>query len=587
MKVLVIGSGGREHALVWKILQSIKVDQVYCAPGNAGISNIAECVNIKANNIKGLLDFALQNSIDLTVVGPEIPLALGIVNQFEKKGLRIFGPCIKAAQIEASKSFSRYIMEKYNIPIARGSSFDDPDKAIQYIKEQPTPIVVKADGLAAGKGVIICNTHDEAINSVRTIMTDKVFGDAGNKIIIEECLVGEESSFLAFTDGKSVLPLPSSQDHKAIYDNDEGPNTGGMGAYSPAPVIDRIMHDKIMDEVMYPVVKGLNAEGIKYSGVLYAGIMVVKDKIYVLEFNVRFGDPECQPLLMRLKSDLVDIIDACIDTRLDQCKLDIDPRPSVCVVLSSDGYPKSYDKGMPINGLENNFDENIVKIFHAGTALKDDKIIANGGRVLGVTALGDDIKNAINTAYETVKEIQWDGVYCRKDIGKKAVDRLTQIPKVGIVMGSDSDLSIMKAAAMIFKMFGINYEMTVASAHRTPARAAKFAEEAEERGMKIIIAGAGMAAHLAGVLAAHTPLPVIGVPINASSLQGFDALLSTVQMPPGVPVATMGIGKPGAKNAALLAVQMLSIADNDLKEKFKAYKKQMVAEVEAKAKKIS
>jgi len=587
MKVLVIGSGGREHALVWKILQSIKVDQVYCAPGNAGISNIAECVNIKANNIKGLLDFALQNSIDLTVVGPEIPLALGIVNQFEKKGLRIFGPCIKAAQIEASKSFSRYIMEKYNIPIARGSSFDDPDKAIQYIKEQPTPIVVKADGLAAGKGVIICNTHDEAINSVRTIMTDKVFGDAGNKIIIEECLVGEEASFLAFTDGKSVLPLPSSQDHKAIYDNDEGPNTGGMGAYSPAPVIDRIMHDKIMDEVMYPVVKGLNAEGIKYSGVLYAGIMVVKDKIYVLEFNVRFGDPECQPLLMRLKSDLVDIIDACIDTRLDQCKLDIDPRPSVCVVLSSDGYPKSYDKGMPINGLENNFDENIVKIFHAGTALKDDKIIANGGRVLGVTALGDDIKNAINTAYETVKEIQWDGVYCRKDIGKKAVDRLTQIPKVGIVMGSDSDLSIMKAAAMIFKMFGINYEMTVASAHRTPARAAKFAEEAEERGMKIIIAGAGMAAHLAGVLAAHTPLPVIGVPINASSLQGFDALLSTVQMPPGVPVATMGIGKPGAKNAALLAVQMLSIADNDLKEKFKAYKKQMVAEVEAKAKKIS
>ncbi|KPA10558.1 phosphoribosylamine--glycine ligase [Candidatus Magnetomorum sp. HK-1] len=586
MKILVIGSGGREHALVWKILQSSKVSHVYCAPGNAGIKNIAECVDIKAENIQGLLSFALQQSIDLTVVGPEVPLALGLVNRFEKEGLRVFGPCKKAAQIEASKSFSRFIMEKYKIPIARGSSFDDADIAIEYIRTQPTPIVVKADGLAAGKGVIICNTHDDAINAVNTIMTDRIFGDAGNKVLIEECLVGEEASFLAFTDGNTVLPLPSSQDHKAIYDNDEGPNTGGMGAYSPAPVIDRIMHDKIMDEVMIPVVEGLKAEGIQYRGVLYAGIMVVKDRIYVLEFNVRFGDPECQPLLMRLKTDIVDIMEACIDTRLDQCKLDIDPRSSVCVVLSSEGYPKSYESGMPISGLNKDFDENVVKVFHAGTAQKEDEIVTNGGRVLGVTALGDDIKSAIDNAYEAVKSIQWDGIYYRKDIGKKAVDRLALAPKVGIVMGSDSDLSIMKAAAMIFKQFGIPYEMTVASAHRTPARAAKFAEDAEKKGMKIIIAGAGMAAHLAGVLAAHTPIPVIGVPINASSLQGLDALLSTVQMPPGVPVATMGIGKPGAKNAALLAVQMLSIADNSLKEKFKEYKQKMVAEVEAKAKKI-
>ncbi|MBF0449841.1 MAG: phosphoribosylamine--glycine ligase [Candidatus Magnetomorum sp.] len=586
MKILVIGSGGREHALVWKILQSPKVSHVYCAPGNAGIAEIAECVDISAENIQALLDFTVQTSIDLTVVGPEVPLSLGLVNRFEKEGLRVFGPRKRAAQIEASKSFSRFIMEKYNIPVARGCSFNNVDNAIQYIQSQPTPIVVKADGLAAGKGVIICNTHDDAIEAVHTIMTNRVFGDAGNTVLIEECLVGEEASFLAFTDGTTVLPLPSSQDHKAIYDNDQGPNTGGMGAYSPAPVIDRIMHDKVMNDIMIPVIKGLKAEGIRYCGVLYAGLMIVQNKIFVLEFNVRFGDPECQPLLMRLKTDLVDIMEACIDGRLDQCKLDIDQRPSVCVVMSSDGYPQSYHRGMPINGLDQPFDNKTVKIFHAGTTIKDEAVVVNGGRVLGVTALGDTIEDAIEHAYDAVKRIQWDGVYYRKDIGQKAVNRITQAPLVGIVMGSDSDLSIMTSAAMVFKQFGVPYEMTVASAHRTPERAATFAQNAEQKGIKVIIAGAGMAAHLAGVLAAHTCLPVIGVPINASSLQGLDALLSTVQMPPGVPVATMGIGKPGAKNAALLAVQMLSLSDDGLRKKFKAHKQEMADAVEAKAKNI-
>ena len=586
MKVLVIGSGGREHTLVWKISQSPKVSHIYCAPGNAGIASLAECIDIAADNINELLDFAVQNSVDLTVVGPELPLSLGLVNRLEKEGLRVFGPGKMAAQIEASKSFSRYIMEKYNIPIARGASFDDVDKANRYIHSQETPIVVKADGLAAGKGVIICKTHDEAIDAVQKIMVDRLFGNAGKKVVIEECLVGEEASFLAFTDGKTVLPLPSSQDHKAIYDNDQGPNTGGMGAYSPAPIVDRIMHDKVMETIMIPVINGLKAEGINYCGVLYAGLMIVRDKVFVLEFNVRFGDPECQPLLMRLNSDLVDIMEACIDGQLDRFKLDIDPRPSVCVVMASEGYPESYQRGMTINGLDSSFDKEKVNVFHAGTAYKANDIVTCGGRVLGVTALGDDIQAAIKDAYDAVSRISWDGCYFRKDIGKKAVDKLTQSPQVGIVMGSDSDLEVMKSAAMVFKQFGILYEMTVASAHRTPERVTKFANAAEEKGIKVIIAGAGMAAHLAGFLAAHTCIPIIGVPINASSLQGLDSLLSTVQMPPGVPVATMGIGKPGAKNAALFSIQILALNNPELQKQLLDYKADMAKQVAAKAKAI-
>ncbi|ETR74576.1 MAG: phosphoribosylamine--glycine ligase [Candidatus Magnetoglobus multicellularis str. Araruama] len=587
MKVFIIGSGGREHALAWKISQSPKVSQIYCAPGNAGIASFAECVDIKTDNIQDLLNFAVQNSIDLTVVGPELPLSLGLVNRFEKEGLRVFGPRKKAAQIEASKSFSRYIMEKYNIPVAKGASFDDADKAIMYIHDQPTPIVVKADGLAAGKGVIICKTHEEAIDAVQKIMVDRKFGDAGKKVVIEECLVGEEASFLAFTDGKTVVPLPASQDHKAIYDNDQGPNTGGMGAYSPAPIIDRIMHDKIMETIMIPVIQGLHAEGIQYCGVLYAGLMIVRDQIYVLEFNVRFGDPECQPLLMRLKSDLVDIMDACIDGQLERYKLNIDPRPAVCVVMASEGYPESYEKGMVINGLDSALNHETVRIFHAGTAYKAHDIVTIGGRVLGVTALGETVQSAIDQAYDTVRKISWNGCYYRKDIGQKAVERFAQTPQVGIVMGSDSDLNIMKSSAMVFKQFGIPYEMTVASAHRTPDRAARFAHKAEQKGIKVIIAGAGMAAHLAGFLAAHTSLPIIGVPIDSSALQGLDALLSTVQMPPGVPVATMGIGKSGAKNAALFALQVLALSNDNLQQQLKDYKQQMAEAVEAKARAIA
>jgi len=392
---------------------------------------------------------------------------------------------------------------------------------------------------------------------------------------------------LAFTDGKTVLPLPSSQDHKPVFDNDKGPNTGGMGAYSPAPIIDAYLHKKIMDTVMMPTVRGMAAEGRPYRGVLYAGLMINRDKINVLEFNCRFGDPEAQPLLIRMKNDIVPIMDAVIEGTLDQCKLEIDPRASVCVVMAAGGYPGSYRKGHPISGLQSARRMKDVVVFHAGTAAKDKSITAAGGRVLGVTALGDSVEKAISRAYQAVPKISWKDVQYRSDIGQKALTRMETPPMVGIVMGSDSDLKVMEEAVAVFKKFDILYEMTVASAHRSPDRAAVFAATAKKRGIKIIIAGAGMAAHLAGVLAAHTTLPVIGVPIDASALQGLDALLSTVQMPPGVPVATVTIGKAGARNAAILAVQILALSDPELADMLDTFKKEMAAQVEQKAEKLN
>ena len=586
MKVLVIGSGGREHALVWKIAQSPLVKKVYCAPGNAGIAELAECVPIPAANIQTLLDFARREKIDLTVVGPEGPLAEGIVDLFQKEGLRIFGATRRAAEIESSKSFAKSLMTKYRIPTARGRSFKNHDQARRYLSQAGAPVVVKADGLAAGKGVIVCETEKEASEALDRIMIKHEFGDAGDQVVIEECLRGEEASFLAFTDGRTVLAMPTSQDHKAIYDDDRGPNTGGMGAYSPAPVVDRLIHQRVMNEVMIPTVKAMAAEGRPYQGVLYAGLMIDRDQIKVLEFNGRFGDPEAQPLLMRIKSDIVPILQAVIDGRLDQSTLDIDERASVCVVMASAGYPGSYSKGLPIKGLDAAKRVKDVVVFHAGTARKEKAVVTDGGRVLGVTALGDTVGEAIAKAYQVVGKISWEGAYCRKDIGRKALERMSRAPAVGIVMGSDSDLAVMEEAAAMLKKFGIPFEMTVASAHRSPQRAMVFAADARNRGMSVIIAGAGHAAHLAGVLAAHTSLPVIGVPIDSSSLQGLDALLSTVQMPPGIPVATMALGKPGARNAGILAAQILAIGDPELAGRIDRFKKEMASEVERKAEKL-
>jgi len=587
MKVLVIGGGGREHALVWKIARSPKVQKIYCAPGNAGIAATAACVSISAEDIEGLVDFAKKEGIDLTVVGPEAPLSRGIADSLAGEGLKVFGATQKAAELESSKSFAKSLMKKYKIPTAEGRTFTDPDKAEAYIRKIGAPLVVKADGLAAGKGVIVCKTAAEAIRALNQILVKREFGDAGSRVIVEECLTGEEASFLAFTDGNTVLALPSSQDHKPVFDNDQGPNTGGMGAYSPAPVVDAYLHKKIMDTVMIPTVRGMAAEGRPYRGVLYAGLMIDKDRIKVLEFNCRFGDPEAQPLLMRMKNDIVPIMEAVIDGRLDQYTLDIDPRASVCVVMASGGYPGSYPKGHPISGLPAVRRMKDVVVFHAGTAMKDKTVVASGGRVLGVTALGDSVEKAIERAYAAVAKISWKDAQFRSDIGRKALHRIKTPPAVGIVMGSDSDAKVMEEAVAVLKKFDIPYEMTVASAHRSPARAAEFASTAKKRGMKVIIAGAGMAAHLAGVLAAHTTLPVIGVPIDASALQGLDALLSTVQMPPGIPVATVTIGKAGARNAGILAAQMLSISDPGLAERLENFKKEMAAQVEQKAKKLN
>ncbi len=584
MKVLVIGGGGREHALVWKLKQSPKVDTVFCAPGNAGMKSLAECVDIASGDVDALLAFALEKKIDLTVVGPEDPLTKGIVDIFSDKGLRIFGPDSKGAILEGSKVFTKDFLAKYNIPSAKYGTFNKRGAAKKFVKSIGLPCVVKADGLAAGKGVIIAQSVEEAEEAIDLIMKDKAFGSAGSQVVVEEFLKGEEASFIAFTDGKTVLPLPSSQDHKAIFEGDKGPNTGGMGAYSPAPVMTEALTARVMKEVMLPTVQGMAAEGRAYRGMLYAGLMIDGDNISVLEFNCRFGDPECQPLLMRLNSDLVEIFAACIDGTLDQITLDIDPRPTVCVVMASHGYPGKYTTGKPISGLVKAGKIDDVQVFHAGTASKGRQVVTSGGRVLGITAIGDDIQSALDRAYEAVSAISWTGCYYRRDIGHRALSRLIKKPKpqVGIVMGSDSDLPIMKAAADFLAAAGVGYEMLITSAHRTPEHAATYAQTARERGLKIIIAGAGMAAHLAGVMAAHTTVPVIGVPLDASSLNGLDALLSTVQMPPGIPVATMGIGKAGAKNAAVLALRILALSDDGLHAKLIRHAQEMAEQVTAK-----
>lgn len=424
MRVLVVGGGGREHALVWKIAQSPRVGKIYCAPGNAGIAQMAECLSISAEDVKGLTAWAEKEKIDLTVVGPEAPLTLGMVDIFRARGLRVFGPSQKAAELEGSKAFTKELMKKYGIPTGESETFTDPAAAVKYVKGKGAPLVVKADGLAAGKGVIICRTVEEALSALDLILVQKAFGAAGAKVVVEEFLEGEEASFLAFTDGETVLPLPTSQDHKAIYDNDQGPNTGGMGAYSPAPVVTEKVHREAMEKVMIPTVRGMAREGRKYQGVLYAGLMIKDEKPKVLEFNARFGDPEAQPLLMRLKSDLVPILEATIDGKLSHQKMDLEDRSSVCVVMASGGYPGSYEKGKIISGLQEAASVRDAFVFHAGTALKEGRVVTNGGRVLGVTALGNGIQEAIQRAYEAVAKISWEGAYYRKDIGQKAIRRM-------------------------------------------------------------------------------------------------------------------------------------------------------------------
>ena len=583
MKILVVGGGGREHTMVWKISKSPLVEKIYCAPGNAGTHELAESVPINAEDINALAVFAKKNEIDLTVVGPEGPLVNGIADTFEEMGLKVFGPSKAAARLEGSKLFSKQHMQKYNIPCAMGKAFTDTSKAKTYAKALGAPCVVKADGLAAGKGVIICSTLEEANEAIDAMINDNAFGEAGAIVVVEECLKGEEASFIALTDGKTVLPLPESQDHKRIFDNDEGPNTGGMGAYSPAPVLDHLLREKAMKEVMIPAVQGMAKEGTPFKGVLYAGLMVEKDQIKVLEFNTRLGDPETQPILMRLENDLVPLMEACCDGTLHNYSTKIDPRAAMCVVISSGGYPGSYKTGEEIFGLEEAGKVKDTVVFHAGTALKDGKVVSSGGRVLGVTSLGDSVKEAIDRAYEACEKISFNQHFYRKDIGAKALKRLSIPPQVSVIMGSDSDFPVMEKTLFVLKKFDIPYTVTVASAHRTPERATQLASEAREKGIKVLICGAGHAAHLAGVIAAHTTLPVLGVPIDSSALQGMDSLLATVQMPPGIPVSTMAIGKSGAYNAGISAAQILAVSDPEMAEKLSAFKQEMADKVNKKA----
>ncbi len=421
MKVLVIGSGGREHALVWKLSQSPRVDKIFCTPGNAGISEIAECLDIKTDDIGALVNFAKYEGIDLTVVGPEAPLTAGIVDVFVKEDRRIFGPDKLGAQLEGSKVFAKAFMLKYGIPTAEYKTFTSYLHAKEYIQLKGAPIVIKADGLAAGKGVFVAVSVEESIDALKLIIKERAFGSAGDKVIVEQCLKGEEASFMVLTDGKTFIPLATSQDHKTVFDNDKGPNTGGMGAYSPAPIITESLEADIMKNIIKPVIKGLTKERINYRGIIYSGLMICDGKPYVLEFNCRFGDPEAQPVLMRLDSDLFDALKATSEGKLKDIKLSWKNDASVCVALTSKGYPGSYEKGKVIKGLDSLKNRDDLMVFHAGTSVDDKGFVTSGGRVLGVTALGKDIRGAKENAYQAIKKIHFDGMHYRKDIGDKAI----------------------------------------------------------------------------------------------------------------------------------------------------------------------
>lgn len=425
MKVLVVGSGGREHALAWQAAQSPAVERVYVAPGNAGTASEpgVENVAISVNDLDGLLNFAQEQGIELTIAGPEDPLVNGIVDKFSAAGLACFGPSAAAAQLEGSKSFAKDFMARHGIPTAAYGKFTEVEPAIRFIREKGAPIVVKADGLAAGKGVIIAHDTAQAEAAVIDMLAGNAFGEAGHRVVIEEFLTGEEASFIVMADGKNVLPLATSQDHKPVGDGDTGPNTGGMGAYTPAPVVTDAMHERAMREVIMPTIEGMAADGAPFTGFLYAGLMIAADgEPKVLEFNVRFGDPETQPILMRLQSSLPELCLAAVNGQLDRHHAQWDPRACLGVVIAAQGYPGSYEKGRTISGLDSDFPQH-VKVFHAGTSMDGEQVVTSGGRVLCVCALGENVTDAQAEAYSACKSISWDGAFTRSDIGQKAVDR--------------------------------------------------------------------------------------------------------------------------------------------------------------------
>lgn len=421
MKVLVVGGGGREHAIVEKVKESKRVDEIYCAPGNAGIARIAKCVDIGVMEFEKLADFAVKKGIDFAIIGPDDPLCGGIVDVFEAKGIKTFGPRKNAAILEGSKAFSKDLMKKYGVPTAAYENFDNAEDALKYLETAKMPIVLKADGLALGKGVLICNTLEEAKAGVDTIMVDQKFGNAGNKIVIEEFMTGREVSVLSFVDGNTIKPMTSAQDHKRAKDGDQGLNTGGMGTFSPSPFYTKEVDEFCKNHIFQKTVDAMKAEGREFKGIIFFGLMLTKDGPKVLEYNARFGDPETQVVLPRMKNDIIDVMEACVDGRLSEINLDFADNAAVCVVLASDGYPEHYEKGYPITGFEAFDNKDDFFCFHAGTKLSDGKIVTNGGRVLGITATGSDLKEARKKAYEATKWIDFDNKYMRGDIGK-AID---------------------------------------------------------------------------------------------------------------------------------------------------------------------
>jgi phosphoribosylamine--glycine ligase len=649
VRVLVVGGGAREHALAWKLHQSPRVSAVYAAPGNAGISLLAHTFPTPVDDFAGLQHIVRSNQIDLTVVGPEDPLANGIVDSFQAAGLRVFGPTRAAAQIESSKVWAKELMARHGVPIGRWERVSDPDHARECAQEFGVPVVLKADGLAGGKGAVVCRSIDEVDATIDDFLVRRIHGESGQNVVVEEFLQGTELSVFALVDGQQVLPLIGARDYKQLSDGDAGPNTGGMGGYAPPAYASPELMDRVRTEILEPVVHAMAAEGAPYTGVLYAGLMLTHDGPRVLEFNCRWGDPEAELVFPLLKSDLVDLMDACIDGRLSELRVEWHRGATAGVVLAAPGYPTMPLWGHKISGLDE-LEEGVLA-FHGATRLlqadahqggwlkrtlggavaQDSGIVTDGGRVLTVVATGSSVADARARAYENVGRIHFDGMQYRKDLGATdpplaevwpgatvreapsartgemtmpdgpaaeglaasttgpaATSETTQTqpgiesarveaeaakPMVAVLMGSESDRPVMDETVKALETLGIPSEMHVMSAHRTPERVRQFARGAEARGIRVVIAGAGGAAHLPGVISAQTTLPVIGVPIAGSSMMGLDSLLSIVQMPGGVPVATVAVGSGGARNAAYLAAAIIGLGDSQVRTRYKQFRK--------------
>ena len=563
MRILIIGSGGREHALAWKLKQSPLVSHIFVAPGNGGTESLAVNIPVADNDIPGLVALARKEAVDLVVPGPELPLTLGITDAMNKAGIACFGPTAACARLEGSKAFAKSIMLATGVPTANSGVFSRREEALAFARKLGLPVVIKADGLAAGKGVVIARSDAETQAALEDMLERDRFGTAGHTVVVEQYLQGEEVSLMCFCDGEAALPLPSAQDHKAVFDGDAGPNTGGMGAYSPAPLLPAADLEKMTDLTIRPVLAEMVRRGSPYRGILYAGLLFTPNGPYVLEYNVRFGDPECQPLLMRLENDIADLMLACCQSRLNGQRLRIREGAALCVVLTAAGYPGDYPKGMTVTGIEKATSLGDVQVFQAGTKLLNKVPVAAGGRILCVAAQKDDLASACRHAYLALEQIRMDHSHFRYDIGKKGLAKQKDtLPKVAVFMGSKSDEAVVAPCVDLLKKWKIPCRVTVASAHRTPERVENLIKELDH--CLVFICAAGMAAHLAGAVAARTLKPVIGIPMSGAALGGLDALLSTVQMPPGFPVATVALDTAGARNAAWLAAQILALNDPKL-----------------------